>query len=350
MCGLCGVYGVIGHKEKNAFSLLSLFSQVRGKDSTGVGLIYNNKKKPPIVAKSVGGQESLALDNKNLFNQVSWALTEMDLRCIIGHNRWATVGNVDEENAHPFHEGDIIGCHNGTISTYQMYNLDSHSHLLSDSHIIMKELGNGKSVEDTIEYLSGAWALVWYHIPNRRLHMCRNNERTLFVAETPDNKTMFWASEIWMLTAALSRCGIKHKPIASVMPDKHLVWTITKKGVVNLEESTDAVGGKSKYKHIHDREPWWGSWGYRSPKPSKNVVNLHKQKGEEEEDYEASYTKMGSNSFLHRSVFEKRIKDGCSNCTGDLTWEDRDLIVWDDYQTPLCLDCAEWLTGKKGVH
>jgi hypothetical protein len=174
------------------------------------------------------------------------------------------------------------------------------------------------------------------------------------VAITEDKRTMFWASEPWMLETALDRTGIKYQPVASVMEDKHLVWRIDAKGVIELEKSTDAAGGK--YKPVI-REKWWGlnSWGGVStkyPLPAKgNVVPLpHIKEEEGEEDYEEAYAETSTGQFISRKLFEDRVSDGCSNCTGDLTWEGRNAIVWADYQSPLCTDCAEWLTGKAKVN
>src|SRR3546814_8848521 len=33
----------------------------------------------------------------------------------VGHNRFATKGKVNDLNAHPFHYGNIVGAHNGTL-------------------------------------------------------------------------------------------------------------------------------------------------------------------------------------------------------------------------------------------
>jgi predicted glutamine amidotransferase len=348
MCGLCGVFGIVGPAEKNAFSMLSMLSQTRGKDSTGVGLIYQDKKKPPVVVKSVGGQETLAIDNPNLFDTRSWVTTEVGLLCIIGHNRWATVGEVNKENAHPFHEKNIIGCHNGTIPNHQMTHLGNHSYKITDSQILIKELGEGEDIAKLIEYLRGAWALTWFDTKKRKLHMCRNNERTLFVAKSTDGRALFWASESWMLTAGLSRAGVKFGDVLSVTADKHLIWKVGKGGVINLESSNEAVGGKSKYMDT------WGLNHFLNPYKGygkNNVVPIRKEKQEENsEDYEEEYVEIEGGGFIHRRLFESRIKDGCSNCTGDLTWEGRDQIVWADYQSPLCLDCADHLTSKEKVH
>jgi len=350
MCGLCGVYGFIGKQEKHAFGLLQMFAQTRGRDSTGVGLIYHNKKIEPEILKSVGGQETLAINNQEHFDQFDWTLTDEGLACIVGHNRWATVGLVNEENAHPFYTGSIIGCHNGTILPYSITHLDSYKYKLTDSEIIMKELAEGYHISEVVKYLHGAWALTWYDTKKRRLHMCRNKERTLFVVKHKEGKTISWASEAWMLNIALSRSGIKHEKVHSVVIDRNLVWKIKGNGTIELAEVQVAIGGKIRP---------WSSWGMMDKwfggeclVPSKdeekkkegNVVPLHQE--EFEEDYVNTYGRM----WVPRRRFEHLTKGGCSNCTGDIGWADRKSLVWVDGETPLCVDCAEHLTGKAEVN
>ncbi len=351
MCGLSGAYGAIGKPEVGAFNTLQMFAQLRGKDSTGVGLIYANKKRKPDVLKSVGGQESLAIENTAHFDQLSWALLDKNLLCVIGHNRWATVGVVNEENAHPFHVKNIIGCHNGTIPVYDMRHLDKHNYGKTDSQILFEELGEGKSIADTVKFLPGAWALTWYDTKKRELHMCRNKERTLFVAKSKSGKVLFWASESWMLSIALARSGVAHEEILSVVAGQHLVWKQKGDGTVYLEEVNDAPGGK-----LPSLDKKWGiaDWfrGNKNKKKSvpalpasqSNVVPIHA-----EEDFEEDYVNTYGKRYLSRRRFESLIKDGCSNCTGDLSWEDRKMVVWLDEESPVCKDCADYLAGKKEV-
>ena len=358
MCGLSGVYGAIGVPERNAFGVLQMFAQLRGRDSTGVGLVYHNKKRKPDVLKSVGGQETLAIDYPTHFDQRAWTLKDTGLLCVIGHNRWATVGGVNEENAHPFHIKNIIGCHNGTIPTYDMRHLDKHRYGVTDSQIIMEELAEGKSINDTVEYLPGAWAFTWYDTKRRRLNMCRNKERTLFVTTSKNGKTLFTCSESWMLTVALARSGVSHGEIHSVVPNQHLVWKIKGNGDVKLDEVSEAQGGKVRaVKNFGGISKWWG--GEKKEKKEKKPVPLppsnHNQKWHHNvvplhsEDYEEDYTQTFGQCHVSRRRFEALIKDGCANCTGDLTWEERDQVVWLDAESPACKDCAEHIAGKEEV-
>jgi len=345
MCGLNGVYGEIGEKEKKAFSILSMLSQLRGKDSTGVGLIYKKKKQKPKILKRLGGQESLALENPAHFDQRDWRLKEHGLLCIIGHNRWKTVGDLVEENAHPFHHGSVVGCHNGTVGEYWIKDFKNFEKKLTDSEVIIKELASNKTIQEIIEYIYGAWAFVWFDTNKRSLNMCRNKERTLFVAVTEDKKTLFWASEIWMLQTALLRSGIELKKIQTVVTDKHLVFKIKNNGEVELSNVEEAKGGKTR--PIKRKEPSLGG-GFvnwltgKEPKGDNVVVPLHKQDGVDE--YEEEYVKTTTGRLLHKRRFMSLIKDGCSWCTGSLLWEERDRVEWLDDDTPLCIDCHTHIT------
>lgn len=346
MCGLCGVYGAIGKQEKYAFGLLQMFAQTRGRDSTGVGLIYHSKKIKPVVLKNVSGQESLVVAYPYHFDQFSWTLEASGLSCIIGHNRWATVGVVNEENAHPFHVGDIIGCHNGTIPTHSMYQFDNYDFRSTDSKIIMDELASGRTITEIVEYLHGAWAFTWYDTKKKRLHMCRNKERTLFVAKHKDGKTISWASESWMLSIALSKSGIKYDEIQSVVIDRDLTWKIQGNGTIILDDVVHAVGGK-----VREYKSAWGGIGRmlgldekEEEKPKGNVLPLYR------ENFEEDYAKTYGETFVPRRRFEYLTRDGCSNCTGDIGWDDRKSLVWVDNETPLCIDCDKHLTGKAKVN
>jgi len=353
MCGLNGVYGTITKKEKTAFNLLQMLSQTRGRDSTGVGLVFHNRKRPPKVLKTVGGQESLALEYEKDFDQFNWDLKDVGLSCIVGHNRWATVGAVKDENAHPFQHKDVIGTHNGTIPLHELSHCKSHAWNKSDSQVVIEELGNGKDIADIIKHVKGAWALVWHDTAKRRLHMCRNKERTLYVTKADGGKTIFWASESWMLTLALTRAGVKHEDNHAVVVDRHLTWKIKGDGTIVLEDVEEAVGGQPKPIKNWTFGGKWFNKSRETPStvtPSSNVYPIRSGSSIEEEDYEEDYTNTFGMNYVSRRRFEALVKDGCGHCTGDLTWADRDMIVWIDPESPCCTDCADYIAGKMETH
>jgi glucosamine 6-phosphate synthetase-like amidotransferase/phosphosugar isomerase protein len=238
MCGLNGAFGDIGVKEKAV--------------------------QKPVVVKAVGGQESLATAHKAFFDQGNWTLKDHDLRCVIGHNRYATQGAINEENAHPFVFEDVIGCHNGTVYPYSLNHLDEHNHTRTDSQIIIAELGAGTPVKEVIEFANGAYALVWYDMKKHTLHMCRNKERTLYVVASLNKKTIFWASEMWMLVQALAYVGLtkEYDEVKRVEIDQHLTFSTERHNELHLRVSP-AVGGKQKpFRKVtptNENKGWWGS-------------------------------------------------------------------------------------------
>src|SRR3989344_1672613 len=108
---MCGIIGYIG--KENALPLIIdglRKESYRGYDSSGVVVFDNHNIN---YLKSVGKLEKLEekLQGKSFFGNVG-----------LGHNRWATHGNVTEANAHPHVDckGNIFVTHNGIIENYQI--------------------------------------------------------------------------------------------------------------------------------------------------------------------------------------------------------------------------------------
>lgn len=137
---------------------------------------------------------------------------------LMGHNRWATQGRINNINAHPFDMGNIIGAHNGTL--IGRYNLDDYKEFDVDSENIYHHMERN-GVAETIPNLNGAFALTWWNQEEGTLNMIRNDQRTLFYVFTEDQKTLLWASEAWMLQVATHAAGVKIGKIEDLAQEVH---------------------------------------------------------------------------------------------------------------------------------
>lgn len=106
---MCGIVGYIGENDATPFLLKGLKRlEYRGYDSSGVAVLGEKIE----CVKKVGKIEKLEEEvGKN----------KLEGSIGIGHSRWATHGNVTEENAHPHWdcEKNIFIVHNGIVENYK---------------------------------------------------------------------------------------------------------------------------------------------------------------------------------------------------------------------------------------
>lgn len=179
-----------------------VFDYVRGEHSTGTAFADSNGE--ITVVKKLGNPFEL-MDSKSFDREASKTTNMM----IMGHNRYATQGKVNKVNAHPFQFGTTVGAHNGTLRSGR--GLEDYNKFDVDSQALMFNIAN-KGM-DVVEEIDGAFALTVYNQETKELSIIRNKERPLFMTVTEDEKTLFWASEEWMLSVALSRNGVEFLPI-----------------------------------------------------------------------------------------------------------------------------------------
>lgn len=182
---MCGLVAVIRkdskkslYKEHNDIFKQMLYADaLRGWDSTGIASIrMNNDVK---VTKDACPPASLFHRNPD----AGWLYGNLAL---IGHNRAATRGKTNKENAHPFQEEHITLVHNGTLKYHHhIKDVEVDSHAIAHS---MAEVG----AKETLEKLDGAYALIWYDAKTKLIHAARNNERPLHLIET---------EELWILSS-----------------------------------------------------------------------------------------------------------------------------------------------------
>lgn len=202
MCGLVGVAGSINGKEEGIFKRLLEIDTIRGPHSTGI--LGVDARGFTSVVKKVGTPWDLY--EYKQFDEIF----RKRLTVLMGHNRWATKGKISSMNAHPFEHDHIIGAHNGTLRNQSL--LINHQKFEVDSDNIFHSISQ-VGVDDTIKNLSGAFALTWYDSEQETMNFVRNTERPLNICMSEDRKTIFWASEAWMLEVTLKLGGVKHHPI-----------------------------------------------------------------------------------------------------------------------------------------
>lgn len=223
---MCGNIGMITDSV-NAFTRKFMWQglyvdALRGMDSTGLatvdkdGEIMINKKAMPAID---------FLNLKKVDNQID----DYANRVFIGHNRAATFGAINNVNAHPFQYGKITLVHNGSLKVTS--NLPDHKDFDVDSENIAHSMNKIGDIE-TLKLLNGAFALVWWDSEEKRVKMCRNDERPLTVGKVKGKNTIIWASEENMLSFTAGRTGLTLEDtwdlptncIASFDPESKDIW------------------------------------------------------------------------------------------------------------------------------
>jgi len=347
MCGLCGVYGDISFKEKQALVHLMVFSQLRGSDSTGVAIIPKNTKDDVDIRKSLGGVESFMTAHESIFSMkrktIDGILSPIS---ILSHHRSKTVGEVSIDNAHPFLSDKLVGMHNGTIPKEVFSSLKTYKQGLTDSEICLRYIDSFDNPEDAFEDIRGQYAFVWHDLTDDTLYLARNDKRDLFVVKTKDEKTIFYASEAWMLHVALGRTGVeynKESGVRSVLPDKVHRWGV-KDGKVVLFSSVPTKPFKFKYTPPVKPAAYFNKWNL-----SKLLPGYRSVAGSEVEFIE-DYAHTVHGQMVHKSRWARLVENGCVFCGDKLKWEDRKSVQWVDSESPACETCATTSKNDRKVN
>ena len=219
ICGLVGVVGNITLKDVNAFKEMLVLDSVRGYDSVGVFSLKKNGEEQ--LVKSVDAVAN-ALETKKFIRA-----TTGEFRVLIGHNRAASVGSVNINNAHPFDFEHIVGAHNGTLTGWK-FDLEDSKQFEVDSECLFHNI-NKKGIEHTYGKAEGAMALSWYDRRDQSVNLLRNDERPLYVATNKAKDVYYWASEPWMISVALGHQGLEASELVRL--DSHKLMKIVGKEV-----------------------------------------------------------------------------------------------------------------------
>jgi hypothetical protein len=349
MCGLCGVFGHIGPKEKAALAQLHIFSQTRGLDSTGVYLLSNDKKDKGTITKRLGGYENLVSWNGELWDVDNWKLIGNNYQLALGHHRKATVGAITEDFAHPFKHKGVVSTHNGTIPTWEFRTDEGFTSEKNDSQLLTQRLGNkGGDPQPVFEDLGGAWAVAWWNKVNHTLNLIRNTQRTLCYAVTADGKTLFWASEGWMIHRALQNVNIKSDNVWLLNPNTYMTFEKGKGGVMKrtfktITRKTYVAPPVTPNYYRGNTTP---TTPYRPPEVRQPVglpaiVNTPRPVPKSVDTFIHTYAETYQSIYVKRDKFDTLVKNGCGFCKDKMCWEDRADYTWFDSTTPICAGCTD---------
>lgn len=199
---MCGIFGYSFKNNKISPEIravlatnLARYNDDRGGDSWGVVGIKNNKYN---LAKGVGDLSDNAHE-----------LCGFDV--MFAHTRFATNGEVNTKNAHPFRIGKLLGAHNGMIRNHEELNEQYKRKFEVDSQHIFAHIDAGLDLEE----LEGYGAVEWIERtkPNTiYLTRFRGGELAVYgIGNDDDNPdAIVWSSSYRHLIKSLMAAGINN--------------------------------------------------------------------------------------------------------------------------------------------
>lgn len=224
---MCGIFGVIIKKEaeydnvllKKSLKTLAVLSETRGRDSSGLCTLNNNRfdiVKGPIPVNDLLKRDKVKNNLKGIFSKQN-----NNLKIAFGHARLVTNGTqLEEANNQPVIKDDVICVHNGiVVNVDELWeqNLDLTRVNEIDTEVIpslvRKELTNGfsleKSVSNTLEKVDGT-ASIALTTNDLNMFVLATNNGSLYVIHN-NKDIIYFASEKEILTKLVDKLNLKSK-------------------------------------------------------------------------------------------------------------------------------------------
>ncbi len=224
---MCGIVGYVGRKDIDSVLLVGLERlEYRGYDSAGVASILDGEL---LVRKKQGRLRVL---------DESLRVSPMGGTIGIGHTRWATHGDPNEQNAHPHLDcrSRVAVVHNGIIENYAELRsrLQSEGHLFASDtdtevipHLIEKHF-NGDlrhAVMSALKELEGAYAIAVIAESEPDKMVVARHGSPLIIA--PGKGENFIASDVpAILPHTKNVIYLKDGQVASITSDSVTVWSL----------------------------------------------------------------------------------------------------------------------------
>jgi hypothetical protein len=207
-------------QDKEAFKQMLILTSLRGIHSTGVfGTSRHVGNKDVNLVKTIGSPYYFFEYSKT---DEFFSRMVNSFGTVVGHCRYATRGEVNADNAHPFEEGHITLAHNGMISNYfHLRDGEKHKDIEVDSHLVAR-LFEEEGAENILPKLEGAYTLMWWDSRDDSLNIARNSQRPLYGTEMANKNTLIFASEHATLSWNAARNDMKCEAIIEVPAMNHL--------------------------------------------------------------------------------------------------------------------------------
>lgn len=382
MCGLVGMAGDLGYNDELFMKRLLLLDFFRGTDSTGLAAIRTNGTTSLVKA---------AVNPITMFDMKSFVktLNGYQSTAFIGHNRAATLGAVNDANAHPYQFGDITGAHNGTLDkpSWERLELEAGEETNTDSAAVFACI-NTIGVKDTIPLMekgnnwsSGAWALTWYDKVTNTMNFIRNEHRPLWYAFNKKMNKVYWASEWEMLESANSLTKAADRFEWFVDKNGYSFFPFTKDTLysINLDVLQADMEEKTYLKNfkgekLEGRKPVpfvsaiptaqksGGASPWERVESKTNTSNTSPNNNKEDafDDDIADFVGRRNfqvttqersesdplNGFITEARFNHLTKYGCSYCSSDIGINDAGYTIYDAEDCILCETCSR--NGDQG--
>lgn len=196
---MCGIFAFAGPSSFRAAALLqalTIADQVRGEHSTGLAVAARKENSrrlsPRLAKKALSGKEFVRAGWSRLLFHEKYPLA-------IGHNRYATAGEVNDRNAHPFFiprpHGAALAAHNGIVggkeAIAERYGVKNYP---VDSEVYFRAIGReaGKdeaslvgAIDRVTQFIAprADFACLWMEPAWRTLYFWRSEGRPLSVID-----------------------------------------------------------------------------------------------------------------------------------------------------------------------
>ena len=188
-------------KAKTVLRELAVLSEQRGSDSSGLAVLSNTECK---IHKSL-------LKSSKFVTSREWATSMDDMvnsNVYLGHTRFATMGDVTKENAHPFKVGRTVGAHNGCLTNMSSLQVTLSKSCEVDSQLVFKAIDDSQTIQEAINYIKGDFALSFVKDTYDTLYLCRETNRPLSVAYWSEARILFYASKKEYIEKALLKAKL----------------------------------------------------------------------------------------------------------------------------------------------